>query len=446
VLDPAALRAAGEGTLSSCLASFKEDQWCPPAIVLKKQEQKLEEILRYAVQRTTRYAGLRALFDEIATRPADALRRFPFLAKHEMQSERASLLAHPAPRRVSEKTTGGSTGQAVTVVKDRAATAHERAAMWLGYSWFGVEMGDRVARFWGAPFALRNRWVVRVSDALMHRIRFSAFAFTNADLERYYQRCLRFRPDYLHGYVSMLEAFARFLDTRGLDLRHRVALKSIVATSEVLTEPQRALMQRVFGAPVQVEYGCGEVGPIAYQCERGSLHILTVNLFVEVLRPDGSPANPGETGEIVITDLTNQAMPIIRYRIGDSGVLGGPCACGRGLPVLARIWGRAYDFILAPDGRRFHGEFFMYLFEDLRREGLPIGQFKVIQHSADALEFLVVTPGMPLDVLRARILEFVMARAQGFRTVTVTPVAEIPRSASGKMQVIENRSSRSDHG
>jgi len=439
VLYPTALRAAGEGILPTSLASFKEDQWIAPEVLARKQEERLAEILRYAVHRTARYGSYRVLLDEISATPIGALQSFPFLTKAQLQSERAALLAHPAPRRVTEKTTGGSTGQAVTVVKDRDATAHERAAMWLGYGWFGVEMGDRVARFWGAPFAFRNKWVVRLSDALMHRIRFSAFAFSDADLERYYHRCLSFRPDYLHGYVSMLEAFARFLDQRGLDLAGRVSLKSIVATSEVLTEPQRALMERVFGAPVQAEYGCGEVGPIAYQCERGSLHLMTVNLFVEVLRADGSPAGTGETGEIVVTDLTNRAMPIIRYRIGDNGVPGEECACGRGLPVLATIWGRAYDFVVAPDGRRFHGEFFMYLFEDLRREGWPIGQFKVIQHSAQDLEFLFVAPSLPKGDIRKRIQRFVAERAPGFNAATVTHVQEIRRSASGKMQVIENR-------
>ena len=127
------------------------------------------------------------------------------------------MLAQPLVTPASNKITGGSTGQAVTIVKDRRATACERAAMWLGYGWRGVRMGDRAARFWGSPFASRRRWLTKASDAAMHRIRFSAFAFGDADLERYWNACVRFGPDYFHGYVSMLEAFARFVQSRGHD-------------------------------------------------------------------------------------------------------------------------------------------------------------------------------------------------------------------------------------
>ena len=194
--------------------------------------------------------------------------------------------------------------------------------MWLAYGWFGVRQGDRVARFWGAPFATRRRWVTRAADYAMNRIRFSAFAFSDDDLEQYWARCIEFSPDYLHGYVSMLDAFAGFLERRGYD-GTKLPLKSIIATSEALTAPQRERLERVFGAPVQIEYGCGEAGPIGYTCERGGFHLMAADLYIELINADGEPARAGEPGEVILTDLNNLAMPLVRYRLGDFAVAGG---------------------------------------------------------------------------------------------------------------------------
>jgi phenylacetate-CoA ligase len=369
--------------------------------------------------------------------PRSVLGKIPVVSKEAIQLDPKGFLSTRVAGPVSHKTTGGSTGQAVTILKNRDATAAERAAMWLGYGWFGVEIGDPAARFWGAPFATRNRWMVRLADFAMHRIRFSAFAFGERDLESYWERCRRFRPGYLHGYVSMLTEFAAFLEATNRNGRD-LPLKSIIATAEALSQPQRELLERVFGAPVQIEYGCGEVGPIAYECPQHSLHLMAENLYVEVLREDGTPAAIGEPGEIVVTDLTNLAMPLIRYRLGDFGVPGDPCSCGRGLPTLRQVWGRAYDFIEGPDGRKYHGEFFMYLFEDLRKEGLGVHQFKVEQLGPAELRVLVLHPGGLGADQSGRLLQLLQERLPGV-DAKVIEVGALPRAPSGKMRVIENR-------
>jgi phenylacetate-CoA ligase len=271
----------------------------------------------------------------------------------------------------------------------------------------------------------------------MHRIRFSAFAFDDADLDRYWGRCLRFQPDYFYGYVSMVVAFASFVAGNGLDGR-RLRLKSVITTSEVLGEPQRELLMRTFGTRVQNEYGCGEVGPIAYECENGGLHIISENLVVEVLSASGDPAPVGVPGDIVLTDLNNRAMPLIRYRVGDIGVIGEPCGCGRGFPVLQTVWGREYDFVQTPDKRRFHGEFFMYFFEDLRSRGAPVDKFQIIQSGERVLEIKVVNKvELPPQILQ-QITLALTERLPGM-TITGRQVDKIPPTASGKSVVVQNQ-------
>lgn len=438
MIYPAVVRALGERELFPRLEELRRLERVDPSALLRYQAERLADTLNYAAAQSPYYSEAWGALPPVEAAEAHAvLRSLPLLPKEALQERSEQLLARSYVGPTSRKITGGSTGQPVTVIKDRRATARERAGMWLGYGWCGVTMGDRAARFWGAPLATGRRWLTRLSDFTMNRTRFSAFAFDEGDLAKYWRECVSFQPDYFHGYVSMLEAFAGFVTERGYDGR-RLRLKSVVATSEVLTPPQRRLIQSAFGAPVQVEYGCGEVGPIAYECETGSLHLLAPDLVVEVLRPDGNPVEPGEAGEIVLTDLNNRAMPLVRYRVGDFGTMGATCACGRAFPVLGAIWGRAYDFVEAPDGKRYHGEFFMYAFEDLRRAGLPVQAFQVTQEGPAALDVAVVTKGDLTAEREGAIRRALNGRLRGM-DLRVRRVERIDRTPSGKMQVIRNR-------
>ena len=437
VVYPAAVRVRGEHSVFARLEEMHSLQHLSPDELLLRQSERVAALLEYVRGRVPRYRG--SLSGTQRIDPGDAvgvLSSLPTISKAQIQDQRLSFLAEPAPARVANKTTGGSTGQPVTIAKDAGAVAHEMAASWLGYGWFGIEMGDRAARFWGSPATVKRRLRYAAADLAMHRIRFSAFAFGDEDLERYWNRCVKFGPDYFYGYVSMLEAFAHYVNRRGLD-GSLLNLKAIVTTSEVLTEPQRDLLGSTFNTRVQNEYGCGEVGPIAYECEEGSLHIMADNVFVEIVDEQGRPVGAGESGALLITDLNNRAMPLIRYQVGDFGVRGEQCRCGRGFPVLEKIWGRAYDFIEAPDGRRYHGEYFMYMFEDFRKEGIAAAQFQVTQRAVDKLEFAVVAGGDDLARLSQRIRARV-APAFGGVEISVVPAESIQRAASGKIRLIRN--------
>jgi phenylacetate-CoA ligase len=437
VVYPGVVRAIGEGTLFRRLKSLESIQWWPANRLAELQQQRLADLLNIAATQTEHYKEiLKGRTPVEANDALGLLRSLPLLSKTDVQNKSSDLSANPAPGRVTRKTTGGSTGQAVTILKDRSALAFERAAMWLGYGWAGIHIGDRCARFWGSQFDGRRRLVGRAGDFAMNRLRFSAFAFDDADLERYWKRCLAFRPAYLYGYVSMLEAFAAFVERKRYDGR-AIGARAVIATSEVLAPPQRALLERVFRTPVFVEYGCGEVGPIAYECEQGSLHIMSADLVVEFLDDRGEPVPVGEGGQIVLTDLNSRAMPLIRYRIGDNGIAGVACACGRSFPVLAKIWGRAYDVVQGVDGRRYHGEFFMYLFEDLRKAGHEIRQFQVVQDREDHLMIRVVAEAATLDRIVPVIGAHLADKLPGI-AVTVERRDAIERSASGKTQVVRN--------
>lgn len=413
---------------------YEASQWWSPERLAARQEASLRACLRHALRESAFHAArAREAGIDPARVEATDLARLPLLRKTDLVEHGAQIATRRLPGTTSWKTTGGSTGVAVRLRKSRFATAAEQAASWRCYAWYGVAPGDRQARFWGTPLTVRARTRYRAIDFVLNRERFSAFAFTRDDLRRYFDRLVAFRAHWAYGYVSMLVQFASFCLEEGLPLAE-LGLRSVVTTSEVLGEADRALISRAFGAPVYDEYGCGEVGAVLYECERGRRHLMAENLVVELV--DDPTADEPEAKRLVVTDLHNRATPLLRYDLGDRVVPAASCPCGRGLPAFERVFGRAYDFVEAPDGARFHGEFFLYSLEAARERGLAIRQAQFVQTAPGEIEVRLV-PGAGYDGAHARWLaERVAAKSEGRFSVHATEVAEIPREASGKIRLI----------
>ena len=157
----------------------------------------------------------------------------------------------------------------------------------------------------------------------------------------------------------------------------------------VLHEWERPTIEHVFQCPVTNRYGCEEVSLIACECEQHQgLHINADSVYVEVLRPDGTPADAGEPGKVVVTDLVNRAMPIIRYQVGDMAVRADRrCPCGRGLPLLEKIEGRTADYVVLPSGELISG---VSLTENFAVMVPGIAQLQIIQEAVDRFVFRIV--------------------------------------------------------
>jgi phenylacetate-CoA ligase len=394
---------------------------------------KLARILTYTGEFAAKYRSLLPVHID----PADAfsvLQSLPETSKEELKSASDTLRASNPKLKIHSKTTGGSTGQPVTVWKDSGSVAHERAASWAFYQSYGIRIGDRSVRFWGSPTTLQRRIKSGLADLAMNRQTFSAFAFSEEHLEKYWRACAAQRPQFYYGYASMLAVFAEYLIATNRSAQVLCA-QAAVSTSEVLGPAQRRAISTALGCKVRNEYGCGEVGPIAYECEAGLLHIAADSVLVEVVSLDGTPAKAGDSGRVLVTDLNNRAMPLLRYATGDFAEVGGVCSCGRNTFTLARIWGREYDFISTPDGRRFHGEYFLYLFEDLARTGVSVEQFQVLQRRDGDIVIRVRSAATnPLDVIEKVLLE--ARRRLPDSRIAAELVAEIPPQASGKSALI----------
>jgi phenylacetate-CoA ligase len=413
---------------------LEQTQWLPRPELQRIQLTRLQELLRLARKSSAGYR--RRLVDVPGTiRSLAALRDVPTLTKQQLRTEHAELqTSHPGILCV-QKTTGGSTGEPVTLLKSRVAMAWELAATWRGYGWAKVGVGDRQARFWGIPLDSRNRMKAHLVDFVCHRRRFSAFDFEPSSFSDYERRLAKFRPDWFYGYASMLAEFARWYIQNGRTCAVRP--RAIVTTSEVLASDDRSAIERAFQSRVFNEYGCGELGTVAHECPEGTLHINDEDMIVEIL--DGErTCDPGEKGELVVTELNNLALPLVRYRTGDfASFKGSPCRCGRSLAALDQLYGRAYDFVITPSGRKFHAEFLMYVFEEAQRHQIGIAQFQVQQERNDLLTARVVpaTYGFTRE-MEAKLVDRIRRLLGNEMCVRVERVDHINREPSGKMRVI----------
>lgn len=334
-----------------------------------------------------------------------------------------------------DKTSGGSTGAPVTILKDSAGMAKEMAATWRGYQWAGIHIGDKQARFWGIPKNHKDRYRARLIDFVCHRIRVSAFGYDSKKFESAAKRLNRFEPDYFYGYVSIIKDFSKF---QRESKEVKVKPKSIICTSEVLTESDRQSIEQIFGAKVFNEYGCGEVGTIAHECEHGGMHVSSENMLLEVLDEEGNNLGPGYRGELVVTDLTNYSMPLIRYRLNDYATLSDEfCQCGRTLPLIDKIHGRQYDTLANNSGKQFHGEFFLYIVEDIRKTGITVDGVQFIQLPDLSIKVNVVIDNKYFDYFCKFVTEQILKDFDRDVNINIERVKDIPRETSGKLRVVK---------
>lgn len=280
------------------------------------------------------------------------------------------------------RSTSGSTGKPLKFYKDRYATGYMDAVLYCAYMWHGIEIGDPQARFWGMPLGTRGKLIACLKDRLKNRIRFSAFNLSDAAKFNFYQRMMRFRPTYFYGYPSLIAEFCKYLRLNCLDTTS-LHLKAVVGTGEYVVPEDRTLIESTIGTRFANEYGCTEVGLIAFECNYGQMHIMASNVYVEVIK-DGNRVYD-EEGDIVITELNSKYKPFIRYAIGDRGILySNKCGCNCNLPIIKVSAGRKDDYVITPEGNKIYDAIFAYTFKK------GIDHFKVVQRDLRRLDIYVV--------------------------------------------------------
>ena len=282
----------------------------------------------------------------------DLFASIPPLEKADIAASPERLLRRGGADRgpgVTVVTSGGTTGPPTRIVLD-AETADAQAAAGLrAHGWLGADPTRKHVLLWGPPPEENTYGFTsgRLKGFVLRRVLLPTYGLDAAGARAHWERLLAERGiDHVVGYSSALVKLAAAARP-GETARVRTA---VIAAAEPVFDFQHAAIARAFGAPVRERYGCNEFSCLAHACAQGRMHVCSDRVKLEIVREDGTAAAPGEIGEVLVTDLDNRLMPLVRYRIGDLAEWGGDCACGLPFPVLARVHGRRRDLVRGPGG------------------------------------------------------------------------------------------------
>jgi phenylacetate-CoA ligase len=419
------------------LALLRRTQWLEPDVLAKTQGEVLRDLLVHAGTNVPFYRRLFAEtgFDPHRVTSREDLRRLPLLTRETVR-ERYEELVDPARRgRNIRKQTSGTSGVPLRFEYSNGSEAWRQAMRLRAYGWAGYRQGRPTLHYWGTgtklPRGLRAL-KMRVDRSLRREVYVDCGHQDDEAMGQLVRILERSTPHAIVAYTQALATFARWVHQRAARAWGDVV---VIGGAEAMSAADRAALHNVFGPEVYETYGSRETMLIAAECEaHDGMHVAEENLIVEILRADGRPAAPGETGAVAVTDLHNTGMPFIRYTNGDLATWApaGTCRCGRSLRRIARVEGRASDTLRDGNGAPVPGMLFNSLLNSLEAE---VHEFQAVQRRSGEVELRIV-PGRAWS--RARFAETARRLASYFPGLSfrVVLVGAIERDASGKRRAV----------
>jgi phenylacetate-coenzyme A ligase PaaK-like adenylate-forming protein len=417
------------------VTEFEKTQYYSENEIEDYQDEKLQRLIKHAYDSVPFY---KELFNRKKLKPSDIrrtddLEKLPILDKESLRTNHDRLLSSSFRDKTYIRTTGGSTGVPLRIVNNSKADVIERALYFRFLKWMGYEWGDEIVLFWGehvlaSPlFKLKKRMSRRIYNFTFY----NTYDVNNELMTKIIEKLKKAPPRILRGYTSAIYYLACKASESGMPL----PLNAVTTTAEKLYAFQRRKIEEAFGKNVFDQYGCGETNSLAFECERHKgLHVASEHVALELVDNQGRKS---QAGNVVITNLDDYAMPIIRYHNGDQAVWSSTeCDCRRHLPLLERIEGRVYDYIEGPNGNRVHTGFFDDIFLDLDLDKkYAVKEFRIVQKEIDriTIEFVTEKDISPKD---NKIIEEKVSNILGPITVNTMKVSSIPLTKMGKKMFV----------
>lgn len=420
-------------------AFLESTQWWGPEALRVWRSARLRELLTHAYARVPFYrsridaaGGVERCLED------DGFAALPLLTKDDMRHHAPELLTE-SPRGLVAGMTSGTTGAPIRVWHDDSFTSWLRALQRRAFLWFGVEPTQPSFYFGGPPHTLLGKAKQRVIDYSIVRRCAVCYDMSPKALDRVINQLRRFRPRWVSGFPSALYPLVLRAEETSVPL-HDLGIRLVLPVSEITPPGFREAFQRVFGAPILLEYGCVEIGAMAFSCPAGSLHISHEHVVFEVLGRDGRPVAPGEVGRVVLTPLVAKTMPLLRYELGDLARLEvGPCPCGRypGMPWIAQMEGRSFDEMFDADGRAWHAFIVYYALKEVF-DPRVFREFQCVQERKGELRLLIV-PGASFEpAIADKLAAAVKVKVGGPLEVKWEKVDQIDREGSGKFKYFKS--------
>jgi phenylacetate-CoA ligase len=405
------------------------------------QDRRVRNMVAHAYSTVPHY---REAMDDLGLSPgemvtADSLAQLPLI-------DGAELAASPERFYSNRYTNAGTLTLNSSGTNGRAkAVRYNKAALFEALA-HGHRQREVMTHFTGKPAGYREMGIRRLNSiATQLRQFFESHAWVppRMDLQRsalslelpfdeMVRRINEFKPEVLAGYGSHLGALFRWAWEGGLNL-HRP--KVLWYGADAMPQADRMLIENEMGVPVFSTYQADEALRIGFQCERRQgFHLSLDDVAVRVIKPDGSPAGPGEQGELVISNLSNRATVLLNYRLGD--VVGMPeaaCGCGRTLPMIEAVRGRADDMILMSNGESRHALLFMAPMQEIP----GVVQVQLVQEKECQLSIKVVcAAGSEWPMIKKSTEQIVLNLTGQTMKVDSHRVTVISREPGGKVRAV----------
>lgn len=363
------------------------------ADVASLAEETRVQFLQFCIRHVPYYRGLAAKLD---IGGFEDWTKLPILTKDiirghekELRSEGYSSLW------IRKNTSGGSTGEPVTFLQDDAYQVDMCAMKRVYDAWTGYHYGESKVILWGSERDLlegREHWKTHFARWMQHEHWINAFRMTEESMAAAVELINKSKPVQILAYVEAISTLCKYIKTNNLSVH---SPKAIMTSAGTLYPEIRKEISETFNAPVYNRYGSREVGDMGSEYAAGSGLLVHPSVhYLEVVREDGSLCQPGEPGRILVSCFTNRVMPLLRYDVGDVGVMHPVRALG--MPAyqsLESVKGRVTDNFITSEGARIHGEFFTHLL--YHRDWVQ--KFRFHQRADTSIDiYVVLTPHMKL--------------------------------------------------
>jgi len=429
---------------------LETSQWLPAEQIREQQLRSLGDLVAHAAEQVPYYHDL---FKQIGLRPGDTLTEriwgsIPVLSRADVRDLGDKLFARSYPQAfggLRMSASGGSTGVPVRIRKTELDGLAWRSMGLREEIWHRESLQGVLANLRGVAGDLysaqaRSPGTVVMDEGLLlpdwgpptnslWQTGRMGFLQPEKPLSVQVNFLANLKPDYLLTRPSALRLLLAHMR------EHRVQLpplRAVWTISENVDDSLRADCLQTFGCRIVANYSAGETGFIALQCPLGhahGYHVMSEVIRVEGLDAGGRACAPGDIGKVVVTPLFNYAMPLLRYEIGDEAEVGGPCVCGRGLPVLFRIVGRLENYVVLKSGKRRRVDLSHYRISAIKQ----VREFQLAQTGPERIE-LRLAVSAPLEEQDLTLLNGIMTRSYGSHFAwQIVYFDSIPKTASGKL-------------
>lgn len=406
--------------------------------IRRRQEENVARVVETTRERSTFY---RRLWESRPGPRSDfaPLDGLPVVTKRDfVGAEDAFPL--PCDGRVYTNVTSGSTGRPMTFHRSVEQESWFWALRMRIWRWAGYRPGDKYLTINLNP---RLGFKKKLQDRLF-RCEYLTFNADNQDSARIVEALDCRRIAHVNGFSSSLYVLAAYMLREGLEAP---SVRGVTSTGDTLYPAYRETIEQAFGVPVLDYYGAGGEGvhlasqtvesrAVAAEDNPGGRYLLhPEDALVEFLGPEG-PVAPGELGRIVVTQFHNDAMPLVRYELGDLAVpapADAACPSGRTLPMMERVEGRVPDLIVVPDGTFLVPHFFVVCMKPLQ----DVHRYQVVQREEGAMTVrLVPEANCDRNAVETHVRQKVDEATRGQIAITFDWTDEIPLTGAGKRRLV----------